>query len=732
MSEKSKAILIVSLIIFLLSGTSLYYGIVQHSRSIDSMIKVLENDTHYILEAMNNATFQTGRWRIRHLLDANPQIVEAVATRNRKLLYELTLPHYEDYCCESKFHNIMHFHLPDNTTLLRMHRPDFFGDNLEDLRPIISTVNRNHEPLFGFEIGRHGVFYRIVKPIFYNNTYVGALEFGISAYQIIEVLESGTQIKSTAFFNERVWQNATHYRGDPVIKAGKFILTPHNKSLSDMIPESFHLEKDTHPIITFDNLSYVVHSHQIFNDFQGKNLGGLILFQDITQIIELKNSFIFQLALLTAGLLFLAIMALYITFGRIIRSLREKESKLSSIFRTAPTGIGVAVDRVFMDVNDRFREMVGYSEKELLGENVRMIYPTQREFDEVGEVGKKQLRQLEKLGTGSIETHLQHKDGTIIDVLLNVTPRDINNLSAGITFTCLDITEIKNAEKKLKESERKFRSMMESMKDQVYICSADFQVEYMNPAMIKRIGQDATGELCYQALYGFSELCPWCTRKSGSHSNYFESDIISPKDNHSYHISHSPIVNEDGSLSNLIISRDTTEMKKLESQLLQSQKMESIGKLAGGVAHDFNNILTAIYGYSEMALGHLEKGSDAWQDVHEIRKSGERAANLTRQLLAFSRKQVIMPKAINLNNLINDMQKMLSRLISEDIQMETSLDEQAGNIYADPGQVEQVILNLVVNARDAVKNQLEEAKKIIKISTSQVFIDNNYDATHQS
>ena len=293
-----------------------------------------------------------------------------------------------------------------------------------------------------------------------------------------------------------------------------------------------------------------------------------------------------------------------------------------------------------------------------------------------------------------------------------------------------EIIERKQVEMKLRQSENKFRSMMEAMNDSVYICSDDFRVEYMNPAMITRVGPNATGELCYQALHGLEQPCPWCKNMGERRGRYFESDIVSPKDNHSYHISHSPIVNEDGSVSSMIIFRDTTELKNLGAQLLQSQKMESIGTLAGGVAHDFNNILTAIYGYSEMALASLEEGSAVWHDIHEIHKAGERAANLTRQLLAFSRKQVIMPKTLYINNLINDIKKMLSRLISEDIQLETLLDESVGAIYADSGQIEQIILNLVVNAQDAVRNLPESTKKIIQISTAQVFLDDDYVTNH--
>ncbi len=147
---------------------------------------------------------------------------------------------------------------------------------------------------------------------------------------------------------------------------------------------------------------------------------------------------------------------------------------------------------------------------------------------------------------------------------------------------------------------------------------------------------------------------------------------------------------------------DITERRLLEEQLRQSQKMEGIGQLAGGIAHDFNNLLTTVLGYSDMALSQLSPEDPIRPEIDEIRKAGVRASNLTRQLLAFSRKQVFEPRVIDLNALIADSSRMLGRLIGENIRLVTRLDPALGSIRADPGQVEQVIVNLVVNARDAM------------------------------
>lgn len=165
----------------------------------------------------------------------------------------------------------------------------------------------------------------------------------------------------------------------------------------------------------------------------------------------------------------------------------------------------------------------------------------------------------------------------------------------------------------------------------------------------------------------------------------------------------SPIFNGTGQVEKLIIvNRDVTARKQLEEQFRQAQKMEAVGRLSGGVAHDFNNLLGVIIGYSEFLQEALETDSPLRPSVDEILKAGKRAASLTRQLLAFSRQQVLAPKVIDLNSAVSDMGKLLRRVIGEDIELVTVLAQDLGRIKADQGQLEQVVLNLAVNARDAM------------------------------
>jgi PAS domain S-box-containing protein len=154
----------------------------------------------------------------------------------------------------------------------------------------------------------------------------------------------------------------------------------------------------------------------------------------------------------------------------------------------------------------------------------------------------------------------------------------------------------------------------------------------------------------------------------------------------------------------LCISRDITQRKHLEEQLRQAQKMEAIGKLAGGIAHDFNNLLTAIMGYTELILVKMKPDNQHRENLEEIRHAGKRASSLTQQLLAFSRKQVLKPKILNLNHVVKGMERMLERIIGEDIHLNSQLDSSLDKIKADTGQMEQIILNLTVNAVDAMPN----------------------------
>lgn len=177
----------------------------------------------------------------------------------------------------------------------------------------------------------------------------------------------------------------------------------------------------------------------------------------------------------------------------------------------------------------------------------------------------------------------------------------------------------------------------------------------------------------------------------------------------------------------ITVNEDITERRELELQLQQSQKMDSIGQLAGGIAHDFNNNLTAINGYADLAIMTTEKDNPVYLHIKSIKESGDRAANLVRQLLAFSRKQIIDVQYLDINKVILDLGKMLQRMIGEDVRIEYRLSQNILSIEADPAQIEQILMNLVVNARDAINMKTNvAAEKLIIIETKCRLLDEHY------
>jgi nitrogen-specific signal transduction histidine kinase/CheY-like chemotaxis protein len=181
----------------------------------------------------------------------------------------------------------------------------------------------------------------------------------------------------------------------------------------------------------------------------------------------------------------------------------------------------------------------------------------------------------------------------------------------------------------------------------------------------------------------------------------------------------------DGRAARLVLATDVTERRQLENQLRQAHKMEAVGQLAGGIAHDFNNLLTVILGYSDVVLNKLSADHRLCEEVHEIRKAGERAAALTGQLLAFSRMQVLLPQVIDLNEVVTHVYKMLRRLIGEDIDLRTVCAPATGRVKADQGQLEQVLMNLAVNARDAMPEG-----GVLTIGTRNAEVDASYAREH--
>ena len=646
-------------------------------------------------------------------------------------------------------------------------------------------------------------------------------------------------------------------------------------------------------------------------------------------------------------------------------TLQANEQYLGSIFRAAPAGIGVVNDRVLMTVNDRLCEITGFAREELIGRNARVLYADDADYQAVG---TEKYRQINRHGTGTIETRWQRKDGALINVLLSSTPIYPDNLSAGVTFTVFDITASKQTEMAVRKSEERYRALIELAVDGILLGSHAGVITEGNSSMCALLGMkrdDFIGkhirelpfteeslaaapfrfDLLHQgqvvvserslrrpdgsilsfemrtkmmpdnsyqsiirditerkrteqalreseekfalafasspdavnitrlddgkfvetnkgftALTGFTrediagktalELNVWhnpldrqrmveevlthgccenleavfrrkdgslgvgllsarpllldnvphliaITRditgrkqaeaklerlkvaieqvgevivitdpegaiqyanpaftrvtgytidevllqnprllKSGEHDQAFYQELwrtiasgqtwsgrlVNRKKDGTFYTEEatiSPVFDPQGDIVNFVaIKRDITAHLKLEAQYLQAQKMESVGRLTGGVAHDFNNILAVIIGYAEMALEKTDPSQMVRANLEKIHEAALRSADIIRQLLAFSRKQPIAPKIVDLNRLVDGMLQMLRRLIGEDIKLIWSPGPDLPSVKMDPAQIDQILANLCVNARDAI-----DGAGTITIRTGRTLLD---------
>lgn len=386
------------------------------------------------------------------------------------------------------------------------------------------------------------------------------------------------------------------------------------------------------------------------------------------------------------------------------QELRKAEQKFSSVFMAAPVGIVIthADGCRVVEVNREFERLLGYSREEAVG----------RTTLDLGLWPDPALREayLERAaspgGLSGFEADIRVKDGTMIPLRISAQTLELDEGSF-LLSAFVDLSEQKRAEASIRESERRLRRVVESPILGFAFCSSDGVVHDANDEYLRIVGR-TRAELAEGRVRCQKFDMPENHKTDGSRGGA-QDVAVKPRE--------VEIVRPDGLRVPVLMGGskidevsdrcvafvfDLTERRDLERQLQQAQRMEAIGRLAAGVAHDFNNVLSAITLSSELLLEDLTPAHPAGENVAEIRKAADRAAALTRQLLAFSRQQVLEPRVIDLNDLIIEIQNMLRRIMGEDVQLETHYEPALGNVRADLAQIQQVILNLAVNARDAM------------------------------
>src|SRR5712671_1529714 len=421
----------------------------------------------------------------------------------------------------------------------------------------------------------------------------------------------------------------------------------------------------------------------------------------------------------------------HLQIHRIRRQLIEREELFHLISENAADMIAV-VDlegrRIFNSLS--YQKILGYSPEQLQeSSGFEQIHPDDRERV------KNAAKEARQTGAGTmLEYRFRHQNGNwmVLESVASVI-RNQNGEPEKLVIVNRDITERKKVQEALSRSEASFRSLVEGAPHGIYRATMTGQFLEFNPALQRMLGYESAQEL-FKA-----DLATQVFRNIADYQrmNEFLSESKELKDIEMEwkRANGEPIVVrcsghrvdvKDGGPGYFeVFAEDVTEKRTLERQLRMAQKMEAIGRLSGGIAHDFNNLLGVIIGYSGVLKKSLDKSQPIYEFALEIEKAGQRAAALTRQLLAFSRQQVLTPSVLSLNSLVSDMEKMLPRLLGEDINVSLSLDPKLGDVKADQSQIEQVIMNLAVNARDAMPSGGK-----LQIQTANVEIDVAYTRDH--
>jgi two-component system cell cycle sensor histidine kinase/response regulator CckA len=414
-----------------------------------------------------------------------------------------------------------------------------------------------------------------------------------------------------------------------------------------------------------------------FADEQGKAIGAIAIYRDVTRRKHAEQA------------------------------LRASEKRYRLLFEKNLAGIlRTTLEGRVLECNEAFARMLGYrSADEVAAINAQLFY--QQPADRAALLA----RLLEQKSVTQQEVCFRRKDGGSVWILANMNLVESDEESGALTIvgTTFDITDRKRSREELRESQERFAAFMRYLPGVAFMKNRRGQYVFYNEAA------QGLFHLEPSEFLGKTDHEVWPSEYADRFVSN-DTEVVRTKKpmeaveavphQHAVHywlVYKFPILDENDEVQFIGgVGIDITERRELEDQLRQSQKMEAVGRLAGGVAHDFNNLLTVISGYGDMIMRGLPADDPLHGCIEEVLKASSRATSLTNQLLAFSRRQVIQPKILDVNVLVANMDRMLRRVIGEHIELETVLTPGLGPVKADAGQLEQVIMNLAVNARDAM------------------------------
>jgi PAS domain S-box-containing protein len=404
--------------------------------------------------------------------------------------------------------------------------------------------------------------------------------------------------------------------------------------------------------------------------------------------------------------------------NKALEALQQSQDRLRSIFQVAPVGVGILVQRKFLEVNDTFCTMSGYTRAELIGQPTQLLYVSQEEHDRVGRMFYESIAR-----TGFVSTEVQglRKNGEGVRWLLGGTPLNPTRLEEGIIFSAMDITARQKAEAELRASQEYFATVFDAINDALFIHDAETgQVLDANRRAGELFGYsraellaNGIGPLCTETAPYTLKDAEALIQKARTEGPQIVEWLVQHRDGHCFRVEISIRSEQIGDHNRVIVAtRDISERKcaeeerlRYERRLQETQRLESLGLLAGGIAHDFNNLLAAILGNIELALMSIPEKSSAHEDIQAAVNATKRAAELVQQMLAYSGKGRFLVEAVDMSAIIRDTVQLIHTSVSKNAQVHLRLPESLPLIEADATQLRQVIMNLVINASEALENR---------------------------
>ena len=761
--DKNKAILIVSLSILILSGTIFYHVISSHKDLVENMVNLKKSSVEETFLNLEKNSYHNYKIRIKAFTILKKDLIDLFAQKDRVGLYEKIQPLYETLKTENPYFYVMHFHLPDGRTFLRMHKPDVYGDDLRGVRPIVDAVHQHHLQLSGFEVGRHGAFYRIVQPVFSDNNYIGCLEFGIRVHQLLQMAEADLGGQGAAYFLRDEWAKATkvekHHK--TMRPFGKFVLNTHDRDFFQSLPDTFNV---TGHGTRMDRKSgnYMVYSWPLFKDYRGEAIGGVVVFQNISALVDHKNHDILSASVIIIFLTSLSLFTLVLCLNKLTKNLtdyheklKENETVLLNAQKMAHIGSWkYDLKQQILSWSDEVYRIFGLSPQgsdpsyEIF---LNAIHPEDRQ-----RVDEAYSDAVTNNAAYDVTHRIIRPDGEV-----RVVHQQSENIpdSSGKTNTSLgvihDITDVKNVESSLRQSKEQWEKTFNSIQDIITVQDPEMNILKINQAGCDFLGisqQEASGRHCYELFRESDEPCPDCPLLVTKESfESYSKETIHEKLGRTFLVNASAVLNNDGGLEYIVrVAKDVTEKKKIENQLFHNEKLATIAGLAAGVAHEINTPLSVILQSQQVIEMRLDPdnprsvqgAAECDIDLDKLKvflekskiasmlknssRSAVNAGNIVTSLLEFSRPH---QSSIREENVVNLLETTLNLARSDyslkkrydlrNVTLETAYDPKLTTISCVATEIEQVVLNLIKNAVHALADNRVENPEI-KISTSLV------------